>query len=228
MPFNSCLGLKNWFWVLSKVPLLAGFVLFNLLSAPCLHTSWPSPAKRQKSPSRRISSAAANSIRSWKHAHRNCRATDATIHQPPKHVYTNKQSVALHVTSTSENAPWCNMSTVQSLIELQDKVARQNTHTLKAPSTQQFHCAKSPRDGKKTKHESALQPESPGRSSTERKRAMTCKTPKHESKKATLIEITLTQWLSHCEQQVENMKMRPPHLDAAFSPRKDSPSCKKT
>ena len=92
---------------------------------------------------------------------------------------TNK---VLQVTSTSENAPWCNMSTVQSLIEL-PKVARQNTHTLKAPSRQQFHCAKSPRDCKKTKHESALQPESPGRSSTERKRAMTWKTPKHESKK---------------------------------------------
>ena len=58
---------------------------------------------------------------------------------------TNK---VLHVSSTSENAPWCNMSTVQSLIEL-PKVARQNTHTLKAPSTQQFHCAKSPRDCKK-------------------------------------------------------------------------------
>ena len=132
---------------------------------------------------RRISSAAANTIRSWKHAHRNCRATDATIHQPPKHVYKNKQSVALHVTSTSENAPWCNMSTVQSLIEL-PKVARQNTHTLKAPSTQQFHCAKSPRDGKKNKaRECKLQPKSPGRgSSTERKRAMTCKTLKHESK----------------------------------------------
>ena len=64
---------------------------------------------------------------------------------------TNK---VLHVSSTSENAPWCNMSTVQSLIEL-PKVARRNTHTLKAPSTQQFHNAKSPRDGKKTKHESA-------------------------------------------------------------------------
>ena len=46
------------------------------------------------------------------------------------------------------------MSTVQSLIEL-PKVARRNTHTLKAPSTQQFHNAKSPRDGKKTKHENA-------------------------------------------------------------------------
>ena len=114
---------------------------------------------------------------------------------------TNK---VLHVSSTSENAPWCNMSTEQSLIELQDKVARQNTHTLKAPSTQQFHCAKSPRDCKKTKHKSALQPESPGRSSTERKRAMTCKTLKHESKKTTLVEITLTQWLSHCEQQVDH------------------------
>ena len=144
---------------------------------------------------------------SWKHTHRNCRATDATIHQPPKHVYTvytNKQSVArkfyLWKCTLMQHVHWAKSH----------RVARQSSTTEHAYTQGPFNaaiplCKVTSRDGKKTKHKSALQPESPGRSSTERKRAMNLQNTKaREVKKTTLVEITLTQWLSHCEQQVDH------------------------
>ena len=148
-----------------------------------LHLASTPPDRPQQSDRNHLQDALVLRLRTQFDHENTPTATAAQLMLPStNHLNTfTRTNEVLHVTSTSENAPWCNMSTVQSLIEL-PKVARQNTHTLKAPSTQQFHCAQSPRDGKKTKHKSALQPESPGRSSTERKRAMTCKTLKHESK----------------------------------------------
>ena len=106
---------------------------------------------------RRISSAAANTIRSWKHAHRNCRATDATIHQPPKHVYTvytDEQSVArkfyLWKCTLMQHVHWAKSH----------RVARQSSTTEHAYTQGPFNaaiplCKVTKRWQKKTKHESA-------------------------------------------------------------------------
>lgn len=176
MPFNSCLGLKNWFWVRFPFWLDLKCSIFILcvfgnhvfkrqyckesLSARLsLRLASTPPDLPQQSDRNHLQDTLVLRLRTQFDHENTPTATAAQLTLPStNHLNTftlfTQTNKVLHVSSTSENAPWCNMSTVQSLIEL-PKVARRNTHTLKAPSTQQFHNAKSPRDGKKTKHESA-------------------------------------------------------------------------
>ena len=143
MPFNSCLGLKNWFWV--RFPLLAGFVLFNLhslclcvfgnhvfkrenckesLSARLsLRLASTPPYLPQQSDRNHLQDALVLRLRTRFDHENTPTATAAQLTLPStNHLNTfTRTNEVLHVTSTSENAPWCNMFTVQSLIELQDK-----------------------------------------------------------------------------------------------------------